>query len=120
MAMQEDSKIQLKCLRVDGGASANNFLMQFQSDILNVNIDRPKIIETTALGAAYLAGLSVGFFKSIEEIKEKWEIDKEFTPSMDDRKRTILYKGWKRAVDRTLLWAKEDEELANELSSINN
>ncbi|MGL5652830.1 MAG: glycerol kinase GlpK [Paraclostridium sp.] len=120
MAMQDDSKMQLKCLRVDGGASANNFLMQFQSDILNVNIDRPKIIETTALGAAYLAGLSVGFYKSIEEIKEKWEIDKEFTPIMDDRKRTILYKGWKRAVDRTLLWAKEDEELSNELSSINN
>lgn len=120
IAMQDDSKMQLKCLSVDGGASANNFLMQFQSDILNVKIDRPKIIETTALGAAYLAGLSVGFYKSIEEIKEKWVIDKEFTPSMDDRKRIILYKGWKRAVERTLLWAKEDEELSSELNSINN
>jgi glycerol kinase len=120
IAMQDDSKIQLKCLSVDGGASANNFLMQFQSDILNVKIDRPKIIETTALGAAYLAGLSVGFYKSTEKIKEKWVIDKEFTPSMDDRKRIILYKGWKRAVERTLLWAKEDEELSSELNSINN
>jgi glycerol kinase len=118
-AMKEDSGIDLKCLRVDGGASANNFLMQFQSDILNVNIDRPKVIETTALGAAYLAGLSVGFYKSVDEIKEKWEIEKEFIPNMDERKRTILYKGWKRAVERSLLWAKEDEELISELNSIN-
>ena len=117
--MQEDSDIDLKCLRVDGGASANNFLMQFQSDILNVNIDRPKVIETTALGAAYLAGLSVGFYKSVDEIKEKWEIEKEFIPNMDERKRIILYKGWKRAVERSLLWAKEDEELVSELNSIN-
>ena len=118
-AMQEDSDIDLKCLRVDGGASANNFLMQFQSDILNANIDRPKVIETTALGAAYLAGLSVGFYKSVDEIKEKWEIEKEFIPNMDERKRIILYKGWKRAVERSLLWAKEDEELVSELNSIN-
>ncbi len=118
-AMQEDSSIDLKCLRVDGGASANNFLMKFQSDILNINIDRPKVIETTALGAAYLAGLAVGFYKSIDEIKEKWEIEKEFESSMDERKRAILYKGWKRAVERSLLWAKEDEELKEELNRIN-
>lgn len=116
-AMQEDSGMKLKCLRVDGGASANNFLMQFQSDILNVNIDRPKVIETTALGAAYLAGLSVGFYKSVDEIKEKWEINTEFIPTMDEKRRMILYKGWKRAVGRSLLWAKEDEELLAELNS---
>ncbi|MGL5754248.1 MAG: glycerol kinase GlpK [Paraclostridium sp.] len=116
-AMQEDSGMKLKCLRVDGGASANNFLMQFQSDILNVNIDRPKVIETTALGAAYLAGLSVGFYKSVDEIKEKWEINTEFIPTMDEKRRIILYKGWKRAVGRSLLWAKEDEELLAELNS---
>lgn len=115
-AMQEDSGIDLKCLRVDGGASANNFLMQFQSDILDINIDRPKVIETTALGAAYLAGLSVGFYKSVDEIKEKWEIDTEFIPRMDEKRRKILYKGWKRAVERSLLWAKEDEEFLDELN----
>ncbi len=118
-AMQEDSLIGLKYLRVDGGASANNFLMKFQSDILNINIDRPKVIETTALGAAYLAGLAVGFYKSIDEIKEKWEIEKEFKPNMDERKRFILYRGWKRAVERSLLWSKEDEELKEELNKIN-
>ncbi|MDU5020891.1 MAG: glycerol kinase GlpK, partial [Clostridiales bacterium] len=99
-AMEEDSKLKLKCLRVDGGASANNFLMQFQSDILNVNVDRPKIIETTALGAAYLAGLAVGFYKNKDDIKQKWVIDTEFIPKMSDKKREVLYKGWKRAVDR--------------------
>ncbi|MGL5712062.1 MAG: FGGY family carbohydrate kinase, partial [Paraclostridium sp.] len=114
-AMQEDSKMDLKCVRVDGGASANNFLMQFQADILDINIDRPKVIETTALGAAYLAGLAVGFYKSKEEIRERYCIDKEFEPSMDENKRKLLYKGWKRAVDRSLLWAKEDEEFLDEL-----
>ena len=118
-AMKEDSGMDLKFLRVDGGASANNFLMQFQSDILNVNIDRPKVLETTALGAAYLAGLSVGFYNSVDEIKEKWEVEKEFISNMDERKRNILYKGWKRAVERSLLWAKEDEEFLSELESIN-
>ena len=117
-AMEEDSKLKLKCLRVDGGASANNFLMQFQSDILNVNVDRPKIIETTALGAAYLAGLAVGFYKNKDDIKQKWVIDTEFNPKMSDKKREVLYKGWKRAVDRTLLWAKEDEDLDCELNNI--
>ena len=114
-AMQEDSKMKLKMLRVDGGASANDFLMKFQADILNVNIDRPKVIETTALGAAYLAGLAVGFYKNKEEIRERYTIEKEFIASMDDRKRNLLYKGWKRAVERSLLWAKEDEEFLEEL-----
>lgn len=114
-AMQEDSNMKLKMLRVDGGASANDFLMQFQADILNVNIDRPKVIETTALGAAYLAGLAVGFYKNKEEIRKRYIIEKEFIASMDDRKINLLYKGWKRAVERSLLWAKEDEEFLEEL-----
>ena len=114
-AMQEDSNMKLKMLRVDGGASANDFLMKFQADILNVNIDRPKVIETTALGAAYLAGLAVGFYKNKEEIRERYTIEKEFIASMDDRKINLLYKGWKRAVERSLLWAKEDEQFLEEL-----
>ena len=119
-AMQEDSGLKLKGLRVDGGASANNFLMQFQSDILGANINRPKIVETTALGAAYLAGLAVGFYKDKEEIKSSWIIDKEFTPNMSESKRNVLYKGWKKAVSRSLLWAKEDEEFEKELASVEN
>ena len=110
-AMQEDSGLKLKDLRVDGGASSNNFLMQFQSDILDVNIDRPKVVETTALGAAYLAGLAVEFYNNKDEIKKSWIIDREFIPNMSDDKRNLLYKGWKKAVSRSLLWAKEDEEL---------
>lgn len=117
-AMQEDSGLKLKDLRVDGGASSNNFLMQFQSDILDVNIDRPKVVETTALGAAYLAGLAVEFYNNRDEIKKSWIIDREFIPNMSDDKRNLLYKGWKKAVSRSLLWAKEDEEFRDELSRI--
>ncbi|SHH36593.1 glycerol kinase GlpK [Tepidibacter thalassicus] len=107
-AMQDDSGIELKGLKVDGGACANNFLMQFQGDILNVVVHRPEVIETTALGAAYLAGLAVGFWKDKEEIKQKWAIDREFIPKMDDKRRKILYNGWKKAVKRALEWEKED------------
>ena len=117
-AMQEDSGIKLAGLRVDGGACANNFLMQFQSDILGADIHRPKVVETTALGAAYLAGLAVGFYANKEDIKTSWIIDKEFTPEMSSAKRNVLYKGWKKAVSRTLEWAKEDEELQRELASL--
>ncbi|CEI72619.1 MULTISPECIES: glycerol kinase GlpK [Romboutsia] len=117
-AMQEDSGLKLNGLKVDGGASANNFLMQFQSDILDANINRPKVVETTALGAAYLAGLAVGFYDSKEDIKKSWIIDKEFTPNMSDAKRNLLYKGWKKAVQRSLDWAREDEELKSELASV--
>ena len=117
-AMQEDSGLKLKDLRVDGGASSNNFLMQFQSDILDVNIDRPKVVETTALGAAYLAGLAVEFYNNKDEIKKSWIIDREFIPNMSDDKRNLLYKGWKKAVSRSLLWAKEDEEFRDELTRI--
>ena len=117
-AMEEDSGLKLNGLKVDGGASSNDFLMQFQSDILNVNINRPKVVETTALGAAYLAGLSVGFYNNKEEIKNSLIIEKEFIPNMKEEKRNILYKGWKRSVSRSLEWAKEDEDFRKELSNI--
>ncbi|WP_200804856.1 glycerol kinase GlpK [Anaerosalibacter sp. Marseille-P3206] len=106
-AMQEDSGIDLKELRVDGGAVANNFLMQFQSDILGVPVHRPKVIETTALGAAYLAGLAVGFWKDMEEISMKWNVDRVFNPEMDEAHKEKIYKGWKKAVGRSLDWEEE-------------
>ncbi|MDP4164801.1 MAG: FGGY-family carbohydrate kinase, partial [Bacillota bacterium] len=101
-AMEADSKIKLKTLRVDGGAVKNDFLMDFQSDILNVPVERSKINETTALGAAYLAGLAVGFWKSQNEIAEKWSIDQSFEPSMDEENRDRLYEGWKKAIKATM------------------
>lgn len=97
-AMEQDSGIALKTLRVDGGAVQNNFLMQFQSDILNVPVERPIVSETTALGAAYLAGLAVGYWGSQEEIAKQWMIDKKFEPGMSDSEREKLYEGWKKAV----------------------
>ncbi|MFC7684754.1 glycerol kinase GlpK [Ureibacillus sp. GCM10028918] len=97
-AMEADSGISLKSLRVDGGVVKNNFLMQFQSDILNVPVERPAINETTALGAAYLAGLAVGFWKSKEEISHYWNQDHKFEPKMEENNRTDLYSGWKKAV----------------------
>lgn len=103
-AMLEDTKIDLKCLKVDGGASANDFLMQFQSDISNCLVHRPQIIETTALGAAYLAGLAVGFWKSKDEIKNNWLLDQEFTPVIKDDQRKKLLDGWTKAVRFTLMW----------------
>ncbi|SCG84394.1 glycerol kinase [Proteiniborus sp. DW1] len=103
-AMQEDSGIDLQALKVDGGAVANNFLMQFQSDILGVPVHRPEVIETTALGAAYLAGLAVEFWESKEEIAKKWNVDREFNPEMNEDKKAELYEGWKKAVGRALKW----------------
>ena len=104
-AMEADAAIHIKELRVDGGATVNNQLLQFQSDILNTKVVRPKITETTALGAAYLAGLAVGYWKSIEEIQEQWQADKSFSPSMVDEKRNELVKGWQRAVNASIAWA---------------
>ncbi|MGA9467717.1 MAG: glycerol kinase GlpK [Exiguobacterium marinum] len=100
-AMENDSGINLKTLRVDGGAVSNNFLMQFQSDILDVPVERPEVSETTALGAAYLAGLAVGFWKDQAEVKEQWKLDKKFEPNMDESHREALYKGWQHAVEAT-------------------
>jgi glycerol kinase len=102
-AMEADSGISIKELRVDGGATANDLLMQFQSDILNTKVLRPTVTETTALGAAYLAGLAVGYWKSVEEIQQQWQIDKTFTPNMDDDKRNSLCNGWQKAVKTALL-----------------
>jgi len=102
-AMQKDSKIDLNALRVDGGASANDLLMQFQSDILGTDVQRPEVIETTALGAAYLAGIAVGFYKK-DQISKNWKIDRTFAPSMSPANRKSLYKGWQKAVKRTMKW----------------
>ncbi|AEF93023.1 Glycerol kinase [Desulfotomaculum nigrificans CO-1-SRB] len=107
-AMEADSNIKLQALKVDGGAVANNLLMQFQADILGVPVERPKVIETTALGAAYLAGLAVGFWQSKEELASRWQLDRRFESQMDDTKRNKLYDGWKRAVTRSMDWAIED------------
>lgn len=103
-AMTADSKVDLKTLRVDGGAVVNNLLMQFQADILGVPVQRPKVAETTALGAAYLAGLAVGFWSNQEEVAEHWAIDRTFEPQMSADQREKLYAGWKRAVERSLHW----------------
>ncbi|MDQ0300143.1 glycerol kinase [Salibacterium salarium] len=97
-AMTADSNINLKTLRVDGGAVKNDFLMQFQGDLLNVPVERPVVNETTALGAAYLAGLAVGYWESREEIAKQWNVEKTFTPAMDDKQRENLYNGWRKAV----------------------
>ena len=105
-AMQQDSGIKLKALRVDGGACANNFLMQFQADILAVPVDRPKVTETTALGAAYLAGLAVGYYKKPNIIKQ-WKLDRQFKPVMKTAEKEKLYAGWKKAVTLTMGWGKK-------------
>ena len=102
-AMQKDSGIELKKLQVDGGASANDFLMQFQADILGTNVERPQVIESTALGAAYLAGMAVGLWEK-EHIASHRRIDKSFAPSIDQTKRGSLYAGWQKAVRRTMKW----------------
>ena len=109
-AMEEDAGMPLQELKVDGGASANHFLMQFQADIIGQTVHRPSCVETTALGAAYLAGLAVGYWKDKEEICANWKLDKTFEPSMKEEKRKELLKGWKRAVKCALVWAKGEEE----------
>ena len=106
-AMEEDAHVKLSTLKVDGGASANDFLMQFQADILGGRVHRPKCVETTALGAAYLAGLAVGFYESKEDILGNWQLGCEFVSKIDDDKRNTLIKGWKRAVRCALAWAEE-------------
>lgn len=103
-AMQEDSGIKLDELNVDGGATANNYLMQFQSDILNVDVARPKVTETTAMGAAFLAGLAVSFWND-EDIAQVRSIDRVFQPSMEEDERSRLYNGWKKAIERSKGWS---------------
>jgi glycerol kinase len=104
-AMEADSGISIKELRVDGGATANNLLMQFQSDILQVPVIRPTVVETTALGAAYLAGLGVGFWGSVEDIQQQWQVDRRFLPAMETGRVGDLLKGWQRAVKAAIAWA---------------
>ena len=103
-AMEADSGVKLTELKVDGGAVVNNDLMQFQADILGVAVERPQVSETTALGAAYLAGLAVGFWKDTNDVTNNWALDRRFEPQMDDAKREKLYAGWKKAVQRALDW----------------
>ena len=107
-AMELDSGGKLSALKVDGGASKNNFLMQFQSDIINTNVLRPSCVETTAMGASYLAGLAVGYWSSKEDVIKNWAIDQEFKPQISGEERTKLLAGWKQAVKSTFGWAKED------------
>ncbi len=111
-AMERDIKSSIRNLKVDGGASANDFLMQFQADILDVSVYRPSCIETTALGAAYLAGLAIGYYKDTDEIRSNWALQREFTSSIESGYREKLLKGWKRAVHCALAWA--DTEAGNE------
>ena len=103
-AMENDSGVKLTALKVDGGMVFNNTLMQFQSDILGVPVIRPKVAETTALGAAYAAGLAVGFWSNTDEMRANWQVDHTWEPNMDEAKRAELYKGWKKAVTRTFDW----------------
>ncbi|SDO20622.1 glycerol kinase GlpK [Halobacillus sp. SY10] len=107
-AMVEDSGIEVKKLRVDGGAVKNNLLMQFQSDLLDVTVERPEVNETTALGAAYLAGLAVGFWENRQEIANQWKVEREFEPSMNEEKSKKLYKGWQKAVEATRVFKQEE------------
>ena len=106
--MVKDSGTEINILNVDGGACVSNIMMQFQADIMNTKVCRPKNVETTALGAAYLAGLASGFWKSKQEILERRETDRVFTPEMSDEKRNKLYAGWKKAVERSREWAEEE------------
>lgn len=99
--MEADSGIELTTIKVDGGAVANDFLMQFQADIVGVPVHRPEVIETTALGAAYLAGLAVGFWDSKEAVVDSWALGKEFRPMMPEEDRKAAYEGWLAAVERT-------------------
>lgn len=107
-AMSKDSGIEVNNLRVDGGAVKNNFIMQFQADIVDTSVERPEVQETTALGAAYLAGLAVDFWEDKKDIADRWKLEKEFNPEMSEETRTKLYKGWKKAVEATQVFKLED------------
>ena len=108
--IEEDTNIQIQNLKVDGGASANDFLLQFQSDMLNTEVTRPEVLETTAMGCAFLAGLAVGYWKNREEIIKNWEVEQSFEPVLEKEERDKKMKGWERAVTCSYGWAKEDDE----------
>ncbi len=103
-AMEEEAQLRLSSLRVDGGMVVNNLLMQFQASILDTPVVRPRISETTALGAAYAAGLAVGFWNNLDELRAKWDIAQEWAPKMESAERQKLEQQWKKAVERTLNW----------------
>jgi glycerol kinase len=103
-AMEKDSGVQLKALKVDGGMVFNDLLMQFQADILGVPVVRPKVAETTALGAAYVAGLATGFWDNLEDLNLNWQVDRTWQPHMSEEKRLSLFRGWLKAVERTFGW----------------
>ena len=107
-AMKADSGIELSALKVDGGASANDFLMQTQADIMNAPVKRPGCVETTAMGAAYLAGLAVGYWKNKEEVQKNWAVDQVFYPEITEEERQQRLKGWNKAVKYAYGWAKEE------------
>ena len=114
-AMKADSGIDLAALKVDGGASANDFLMQFQSDIINAPVKRPSCVETTAMGAAYLAGLAVGYWNSKEDVIKNWAVDKIFSPIMGEDERERKIKGWNKAVKYSFGWAKEGDKATSQV-----
>jgi len=103
-AMKKDSGVDLKALKADGGMVHNNLLMQFQADMLDVRVVRPKVSETTALGAAYAAGLAVGFWNNLDDLRSNWQVDMSWEPRMDPDTRQKLYRGWLKAVERTFNW----------------
>jgi glycerol kinase len=105
--LERCSGVTIEVLRVDGGGSMNDFLMQYQSDILGIPVERPRSADTTALGAAYLAGLAVGFWKDVDEIAATWTLDKRYEPQMGEQERTRVVAGWERAVDRSRGWLVE-------------
>ena len=106
--MEEDAEIKIHSLKVDGGAAANNYLMQAMADISNVPVDRPSCVETTALGAAYLAGLAVGYWNSMEEIQANWASERIFMPAISEEQRRKMLHGWKKALRCARSWAQED------------
>jgi glycerol kinase len=108
-AMERDSGVTLQALKVDGGMVINDLLMQFQADLLNVPVIRPEVAETTSLGAAYAAGLAVGFWEDIDSLRQNWQEDKRWSPAMAEDRRSALYRGWKKAVTRTFDWIEQDE-----------
>jgi glycerol kinase len=107
--MQNDSGIDIRELRVDGGATVNNHLMQFQADLLQSKVVRPKITETTALGAAYLAGLAVNYWRDINEVRQQWQMDRTFSPQIEAGDTLSLIKGWHRAVNASKAWANDSK-----------
>ena len=106
-AMNADSGVPLRALKVDGGATANNFLMQLQADILGATVIRPKVAETTSLGAAYAAGLATGFWQGLDDLTANWQVDRQWQPQIDDAQRNLGFAGWKKAVTRTFDWVAE-------------